>query len=85
MPVIVSLPRPEHALRCSWNVTQSINGKQETIDIKKAWFTVDQQKTELVLERDAISSDAEAIRITGMWRNGIGEALANEPWVRFAP
>ena len=85
MPVIVSLPRPEHALRCSWNVTQSINGKQETIDIKKAWFTVDQQKTELVLERDAISSDAEAIRITGMWRNGIGEALANDPWVRFAP
>jgi len=85
LPLVVSLPRPKHALRCAWTVTQSINNKEETIDVQKAWFTVHENKTELVLHRAAISNDAEAIKITGMWRNGCGEALANAPFVRWAP
>jgi hypothetical protein len=62
-----------------------VNGKQETIDVDKTWVTNDETKTMLILESTAIMNNAEMIRISSGWRNGVGEALANEPVLLLAP
>jgi len=85
LPLVFSLPKPEHTLRGWWEVTQTVNGNQETIDVDKAWVTNDETKTMLILESTAIKNNAEMIRISSGWKNGVGEALANEPVLLLAP
>ena len=85
MPVMYSLPRPAHTIRGWWTVTQTVNGKQENIDVQKAWYTIEEDKTTLVLAREAIKNNAEMIRISSGWKNGVGEALANESVLLLAP
>ena len=74
--MVLTMERPVHSLRSFWQVTASVDGKQETIDVQKAWKVEDNRRTELVLESDALPPNTEAIRIDGGWRNGIDDALA---------
>jgi hypothetical protein len=78
MPLVFNIPKPTHSLRGWWNVTQIVDGKQETIEVDSAWRVLDENKLQLILESSAIKNNAEMIRISAGWRNGCGEVLANE-------
>jgi len=85
LPLQVSIPKPEHALRGWWNVIQTVNGKQKPLEIRKAHVHEGPNKSTLNLEVGHIHENAEAIRITAGWRNGVDEVLANEPLILFSP
>ena len=78
MPLVFNIPKPIHSLRGWWNITQIVDGKQETIEVDSAWRVLDETKLQLILESSAIKNNAQMIRISAGWRNGCGEVLANE-------
>lgn len=85
MPLQVQIPKPQHALRGWWDVTQTIDGKQSPLEVRKVWVSEDENKSVLNLDVEHIHANAESIRITAGWKNGIDEVYANQPMILVSP
>jgi DGQHR domain-containing protein len=85
LPMQVSIPRPEHALKGWWSIIQGVDGKQRAIEHKKAWIFEDGEKSMLNVAKEHIHPDAEWIKINAGWKNGIDEVYAHQTMNLQAP
>ena len=84
LPLQVSMDRPLHSLRARWGVEVTIDDRRFPIVIDKAWYSQNDRRSILSIEKGALPPGTEALHITGRWSNGIDDAIA-EPRHYMAP